>query len=159
MSAVIQEPSLNFRPITEVDLERIMRVENQAYEFPWTSNIFRDCLRVGYNCWLLEEADELICYGVMSVAAGECHILNLCVAPDWQGQNYGQIMLEFLLDAARRFNADTAFLEVRPSNVEAIRLYSRTGFDEVGMRKNYYPARQGREDAIILAKTLLDDLT
>ncbi len=157
MSAVIQEPQLNFRPICEMDLNKIVLVENQAYEFPWTTNIFHDCLYVGYNCWLLEEVDELICYGVMSVAAGECHILNLCVTPERQNQNYGQIMLEFLLDTAKRFNADTAFLEVRPSNGDAIRLYDRAGFAEVGIRKNYYPAKQGREDAIILAKSLLND--
>lgn len=156
MSAVI-ETSLNFRPILEPDLKEVMRIENEAYEFPWSLAIFRDCLRVGYNCWMLEELDEMICYGVMTVAAGECHILNLCVAPDKQRQSYGQIMLEFLLDTAKRFNADTAFLEVRPTNKKAIQLYHNAGFDEVGMRKNYYPARDGREDALILAKTLISD--
>lgn len=159
MSAVIQQPPLNFRPISETDLHEIMLVENDAYEFPWTKNIFRDCLHVGYNCWMLEEGDELICYGVMSVAAGECHILNLCVASERQNQSYGQIMLEFLLDTAKRFNADTAFLEVRPSNKHAIQLYLQAGFSEVGIRKNYYPGKNGREDAMILAKTLVKDIS
>ena len=91
----------------------------------------------------------------MSVAAGECHLLNLCVKPELQNQGYGMLILDYLLDLARMHNADTAFLEVRPSNEFAIKLYQRAGFDEVGVRRNYYPAGFGREDAIILARALI----
>ncbi len=154
MSAVV-EPTLNFRPVCEDDLEQVLNIEDRVYEFPWSKNIFRDCLRVGYNCWLLEEFNTIISYGIMSIAVGECHILNLCVEPQRQNQGYGKVMLEFLLDTAMRFHSDTAFLEVRPSNTSAIQLYLEAGFDEVGIRKGYYPATTGREDGLILAKTLL----
>ena len=154
MSAVF-ETSLNFRPITEQDLEAIMQIETRAYQFPWKKNIFLDCSRVGYECWLLEEDNVMIAYGIMIVAAGECHILNLCVDPHRQNQGYGNMMLEFLLDIAKQKNTDTAFLEVRPSNKHAIQLYQNIGFDEVGIRKNYYPAVNDREDALIFAKNLI----
>lgn len=154
MSAVIQESILNFRPMEEEDLTAVLVVEQAAYEFPWTRTIFRDCLRVGYSCWVLERDGLINAYGVMSVAAGESHILNLCVYPDSQGLGYGTITLEFLLDEARKLNADTAFLEVRPTNEVARRLYEQSGFNEVGIRRNYYPAQHGREDAIIMARAL-----
>jgi len=154
MSAILQTTTPSFRPMAEEDLKAIMMIEESAYTHPWTEMIFRDCLRVGYNCWLMEEDNEVIAYGVMSVAVGECHLLNLCVRPESQHQGYGALLLKFLLDVARDHNADTAFLEVRPSNKVAVRLYQQAGFDEVGIRRNYYPAIIGREDAIILARSL-----
>lgn len=154
MSAVIQESILNFRPMEEEDLTAVLAIEQAAYEFPWTRTIFRDCLRVGYSCWVMERDGLIDAYGVMSVAAGESHILNLCVYPRSQGLGYGTITLEFLLDMARKLNADTAFLEVRPTNQPARRLYEQSGFNEVGIRRNYYPAQYGREDAIIMARSL-----
>jgi ribosomal-protein-alanine N-acetyltransferase len=154
MSAVIQETLLNFRPMIESDMDEIMLIENAVYEFPWTRVIFQDCLRVGYSCWVLEEDDDILAYGVMTIAVGECHILNLCVHKKFQNNGYGRIMLEYLLDQSRRHNAEVAFLEVRPSNEAAIYLYTQSGFNEVGMRRNYYPSSRGREDAIIMAYTL-----
>lgn len=154
MSAVLKNPLIEFRPMNESDLETIMQIEINAYTHPWTEHIFHDCLRVGYCCWVMMRTKTIIGYGVMSVAAGECHLLNLCIHPDEQNQGLGSIMLEKLLAIARKHKADTAFLEVRPSNEYAIRLYRRAGFDEVGMRRNYYPAQFGREDAIIFARTL-----
>ncbi len=154
MSAVF-ETSLNFRPMTEQDFAAVMEIESRAYQFPWKTNIFRDCVNVGYQCWLLEENHEMIGYGIMILAAGECHILNLCVDPNRQNQGFGNMILDFLLDIAKQKNTDTAFLEVRPSNKYAIQLYQNIGFDEVGVRKNYYPAINDREDALIFAKTLI----
>ena len=154
MSAVIQQSILNFRPMEEEDLAAVLAIEQAAYEFPWTRTIFRDCLRVGYSCWVLERDGLIDAYGVMSVAAGESHILNLCVFPGSQGLGYGTIILDFLLDEAQKLNADTAFLEVRPTNQIARRLYDQSGFNEVGIRRNYYTAKYGREDAIIMARSL-----
>lgn len=154
MSAVI-EPNLHFRPISESDLDTIVAVESCAYQFPWSKKIFRDCVRVGYHCWLLEEFNRLVGYGIMTMAAGECHILNLCVKPERQHEGFGAMLMEFLLDTASQFNTDTVFLEVRPSNTYAIKLYQRLGFDEVGIRKDYYPGVPVREDALILAKTII----
>ncbi len=154
MSAVLSDAGYHFRPMCEPDLAAVMEIEQAAYQYPWSHRIFSDCLRVGYSCWVFEDGDHLIGYGIMSVAVGECHILNLCIRPSEQGAGYGRALLEFLLDMARERNADTAFLEVRPSNTSGLSLYRKVGFDEVGMRKNYYPHPRGREDAVILARTL-----
>jgi [ribosomal protein S18]-alanine N-acetyltransferase len=155
MSAVLQDPLLEFRPMTDADLDAILEIELTAYTHPWSEGIFQDCLRVGYCCWALTKDFEIIAYGVMSVAAGECHLLNLCVKPELQRQGYGKLLLESLLELACKHKADTVFLEVRPSNKYAIKLYQHAGFNEVGMRRNYYPAEFGREDAIILARSLI----
>lgn len=155
MSAVIKENLLGFRPMVEEDLHRVMSIEEAAYTFPWTMTIFQDCLRIGYCSWVLERDRHIIAYGVMSIAVGECHILNICVDPDYQNMGHGEMMLDHLLDLAQKHKADMAFLEVRPSNDIARRLYQNKGFDEVGMRRNYYPAPFGREDAVIMALSLV----
>jgi ribosomal-protein-alanine N-acetyltransferase len=154
MSAVISEPGIALRPMQEADLRAVMEVEQAAYSHPWTKGIFRDCLRVGYSCWVILADRRIVGHGVMSVAAGECHLLNLCVHPDWQRRRLGRRMLRRLLAIARRRNADTAFLEVRGSNGAAIRLYESEGFSEVGTRRGYYPHAEGREDAVIMARPL-----
>lgn len=154
MSAILKQPGNHFRPVTEADLPEIMAIEERAYRFPWTPGILRDCLRVGYCCWLLEHDGEIQAYGVMSVAAGEAHILNLCVRPESRRRGFGRKILVWLMDIARRHGADTVLLEVRPSNRAAIRLYEQEGFHEVGQRQHYYPAERGRENALILARSL-----
>lgn len=137
------------------DLEQVMEIENSAYEFPWSEGIFRDCIRVGYSCWVLAADQRILGYCIMSVAQSECHLLNLCVKPSAQGRGIGREMLTQLLDLAST-SADSAFLEVRPSNLAALHLYSTAGFNEIGRRKGYYPAaKNGREDAVILAKALI----
>jgi ribosomal-protein-alanine N-acetyltransferase len=147
------------RPMREVDLAQVVQVEELSYEFPWTLGIFRDCLRVGYDCYVYQGPSGLIGHGVMSVAAGECLILNICVHPGWQRRGLGRQMVEFLLEVARSRKTVMALLEVRMSNTAAHRLYRSLGFNEVGMRHKYYPGRNGREDAIILARELLNDPT
>lgn len=154
MSAVVVFPQPLLRPMTGHDLPAVNKVEDAAYEFPWTLPIFRDCLRVGCHCYVYESPLGILGHGIMSVAAGECHILNICVHPDHQRQGLGEGMVFFLLDIARRKKARIALLEVRMSNTAAYHLYTKLGFDEVGLRKSYYPARHGREDAIILARDL-----
>ena len=137
------------------DLKAVMEVEQSSYEFPWTLPIFRDCLRVGCYCFVYETLEHgIIGHGIMSVAAAECHLLNICIHPDFQRQGLGEGMTLFLLDFARQKKARVALLEVRISNAAAYNLYIKLGFDEVGLRQNYYPARHGREDAIILARDL-----
>ncbi len=154
MSAVVSIPAPRLRPMQEEDLAAVMVVEHAAYPFPWTLAIFRDCLRVGYVCYVYEGPAGPIGHGIMSVAAGECHLLNICIHPDWQRHGLGRSLVEFLLDIAKRHGAKVALLEVRPSNVAGYMLYTRLGFDEIGLRKNYYPAAKGREDAILLARDL-----
>ncbi len=154
MSAVARASIPAFRPMSDEDIEHVLAIEEQANRFPWTRANFQNCLRVGYCCWVMEQDEEIIAYGVMSVAVGESHILNLCVRPESQGLGLGAAILHYLLDLARKHRADNAFLEVRPSNRAAKRLYQTAGFDDVGMRRNYYPAGRGREDAVIMARSL-----
>jgi ribosomal-protein-alanine N-acetyltransferase len=154
MCAVLKDPLLCLRPMTDTDLRSVMAVERAAYEYPWSLGILCDCLQVGYCCWVWQLDRRILGHGVMSVAAGECHLLNICIHPDWQGQGLGRCMLTRLLTVGRRHQADTAFLEVRVSNVVALRLYRGEGFNEVGVRRGYYPHRSGREDALVLAKDL-----
>jgi ribosomal-protein-alanine N-acetyltransferase len=145
------------RPMTEADIDAVMRIELEAYPFPWTTTIFRDCLRAGYACWVLDAGGELMGYGVLSAAAGEAHVLNVCVAPRRQGEGHGRRLMRRLIDLARWHRAERIFLEVRPSNPNAIALYESLGFNEIARRANYYPAKAGREDAIVMALELLPE--
>lgn len=143
------------RPMRQADVEAVVAIEQRAYPFPWTAGIFRDCLRAGHHCWVLEAGGSIIGYGVLSAAAGEAHILNVCIDPDRQGAGLGRRLLRRLVDLARWHHAEQVFLEVRPSNPKAIALYRSEGFNEIGTRPNYYPAAKGREDAIVMAMALL----
>lgn len=150
----IRDPQL--RRITAVDIDAVMVVELSAYPFPWTAGIFADCLRAGHECWLLESRKGVVGYFVMSCAAGEGHLLNLCVAPMHQGHGQGRRLLKQVLALARGHCLQRLFLEVRPSNPQAIALYVSEGFNEIGKRPHYYPAAKGREDGIVMAIELLD---
>lgn len=157
VSAVVSLAQPRLRPMQETDLAAVLEVERSAYAFPWTRAIFRDCLRVGYSCFVYEGGHGLLGHGIMSVAAGECHLLNICIHPEYQRRGLGRALIEFLLKLARQRKARVALLEVRVSNRAAYTLYMKMGFDEIGIRKAYYPARYGREDAIILARDLTLD--
>jgi ribosomal-protein-alanine N-acetyltransferase len=154
MSAILREPALDFRPMQEVDLADVIQIERRSYPYPWTRTIFADCLRVGYSCWVCERQGSIEGYGVISVGAGESHLLNLCVRPEVQQQGIGRKLLKHFISVARRHSAEVIFLEVRPSNRAALALYGKSGFNELGVRKDYYPAPGGREDALILARVL-----
>lgn len=154
MSAILSRQGSSIRPLTINDLDEVMAVETRAYEYPWTVGIFRDCLRVGYCCWCYELDGSIQGYGVMSVAAGESHILNITVRPESQRQGVGLKLMRHFLNLARRHGADIVMLEVRPSNLGAINLYETLGFNEMGRRRNYYPAKDGREDALLLGMSL-----
>ncbi|MBI3562567.1 MAG: ribosomal protein S18-alanine N-acetyltransferase [Gammaproteobacteria bacterium] len=154
MSAVLQ-PQFVLRPMLSTDLEAIVLIEESSYDFPWSYGIFRDCLQVGYSCWVYEVNHRVIAYGVMSQGAGEAHILTLVVREDYRGQGIGRLLLSHLLTLAGQCEVDTVLLEVRPSNHVAISLYQSMGFNEVGVRLNYYPALRGRENAMIMALALI----
>lgn len=145
----------SLRPMREQDVDAVYAVERRAYEFPWTAGIFRDCLRADYIAWVLDVGGAVTGYFLMSLGAGEAHVLNICVAPEQQGHGHGRRLLRSLLHLARSRGAQRVFLEVRPSNRHAIRLYEEEGFNEIGRRPRYYPARDGREDAIVMAIELL----
>lgn len=155
MSAVLKDSQPALRTMCEEDLDQVAAIERRAYPFPWSPGIFRDCLRAGYGCWVMEDAGRVVGYSLLSVAAGEAHILNLCIDPDMQRRGLGQRMLLRLLDLARWHRAQRVFLEVRPSNQAAIALYRAHGFNEIGTRPRYYPGPNGREDAVVMAIELL----
>lgn len=143
-------PEVGIRPMTDADVAAVIAIERASYQFPWSDGIFRDCLRVGYVCRVVTGGNEVIGYGVMSVGAGEAHVLNLCIREKHRCRGVGKRMLNYLLDRAAAAGMNEAFLEVRPSNTAAIRLYQSLGFDQVGTRRGYYQAVGGREDASVL---------
>lgn len=157
--AYVDTDAPSLRPMREADLDAVMAIEQRAYPFPWTRGIFRDCLQANYAMWVVERADgALLGYGVLSIAVGEAHVLNLCSAPGHERQGLGRRMLLALLKIARGHGAQRVFLEVRPSNLRAIALYEQNGFNEIGRRPRYYPAPDNeREDAIVMAMELLAD--
>lgn len=138
------------RSMNEMDLKGVLAIESRSYDFPWTEGVFRDCLRVGYCGRVLYYHGVLAAYGIMAVGGGEAHILNLCVKPEMRSRGHGRYMLNHLLHRARQQEASVAVLEVRSSNIPALSLYEQMGFSKIGMRKGYYPAFGGREDALVL---------
>ena len=145
---------LSYRRMEYDDIDTVMQVETRVYTHPWTERIFKDCIRVGYECWLAMLDESIVGHAVISIAAGECHILNLSVANEFQGHGIGKQFIEFLVNIARNKKANTIMLEVRPSNIAAINCYLATGFNEIGCRRDYYPADNGREDALLFARQI-----
>jgi len=143
------------RRLGAVDLDRIMEMELAAYPYPWTRGIFADCIRVGYDCWGLQAGTNLIGYSIQTRAAGENHLLNLCVAPECQRQGYGSILLDNAIRRARLQGCGCVFLEVRSSNRAGIGLYRNYGFVRIGERPDYYRSDQGKEDAIVMRLELV----
>ncbi len=160
MSSVKQERELaavDIRPMHELDVPVVVAIERAAYQFPWSEGIFRDCLRVGYACRVIEVAGDMAGYGIMSLGAGEAHILNVCIRDEYRCRGLARKILQYLLERARNAGMYEAFLEVRPSNTAAARLYHSLGFEQVGVRRGYYQAAVGREDAAVLRRILLTD--
>ena len=154
MSAVLKPGAARIRPMVESDLDAVHAVERGAYDFPWTRGILSDCLRAGYSCWVIGRRGLIQGHGILQIAAGDCHILNLCIAAQAQGQGLGRKLLGHLIEVAIERRATICLLEVRPTNRAACALYQSAGFNEVGIRRAYYPRGKGREDAVILARNL-----
>lgn len=146
----------HFRRMTDADVEAVLNIEFAAFSHPWTRGIFLDCIKSGYECWLMFLGDQQVGHGVLSAAGDECHLLNLTVKPQSQSNGLGGKLLAHLMRQGGERGAETAFLEVRESNHPAVRLYERFGFNEIGRRRDYYPAVGGREDALVMAYTLID---
>ncbi|HWM41254.1 MAG TPA: ribosomal protein S18-alanine N-acetyltransferase [Burkholderiales bacterium] len=153
MSAVLKgnRPDLpSLAPMREQDLDEVMTIESAIYTHPWTRGNFADSLRAGYECRVLRLGDELLGYFVLMVAAGEAHLLNLSIAAGHQRSGHGSGLLGEAMGLARSQGARSLFLEVRPSNSAAQALYTRFGFRKIAVRRGYYPAHAGREDALVL---------
>ena len=156
MSAILQSPpsEYSFRVMVEDDLDDVIAIEESVYPFPWTRGIFHDCINIGYICRVYLQKEKVIAYSIISVAADESHLLTIVVSKDEQRKGYGKIMLDEMIRVAKIHAANAMYLEVRASNKAAIQLYYDTGFNELGVRDDYYPAEKGREDALVLALDL-----
>lgn len=147
---------VHFRPMLPQDVDAVLEVELAAFSHPWTRGIFLDCIKPGYECWLMFRGERQVGHTVLSVAGDESHLLNITVRPQDQKSGLGTALLDFIIGRAREMGAEVTFLEVRASNHTASRLYERFGFNEIGRRPNYYPAVGGREDALVMAYSLVD---
>jgi len=154
MITPIQDISAETRTMVSSDLAQVSDIERRSYEFPWSHGVFRDCLLAGYICLVLERGDQIAGYCILSVAAGEAHILNLCVDPNCRKLGYGNQLLEEILKRADSAEVKEVFLEVRPSNAGALALYRKKGFRQIAERPAYYQAHDGREDAAVLSLLL-----
>ena len=154
MSAVFKTIEAGFEPMSEARLDEVVAIERRAYGHPWTRGNFADSLRSGYQGQLLCAGETILGYFVAMRGVDEVHLLNITVAPQWQGRGWGRLMLDALALWARGQGAQWLWLEVRTSNVRAQQVYLRYGYRRVGERKNYYPAQHGREDAIVMSYEL-----
>lgn len=154
MNARCDNASVSFVPMQLGHVPAIGIMDRRNYEFAWTDGIFRDCVKAGYICPLAMINDEIVGYGVLQIGADEAHLLNLCIDEPWQRQGLARTLLEHLVEVAVSRKANVMFLEVRPSNTRAVSLYQQSGFNEIGLRKNYYDSRDGREDALVMARYL-----
>ncbi len=157
MITPMEEPPITVREMKYDDLSMVSDIERRSYSFPWSHGVFRDCLLAGYQCISLIREGRVTGYGILSVAAGEAHILNLCIEPELRARGYGERILDELLYRARSASVREIFLEVRPSNETALRLYRKKGFHQISARPAYYQAHDGREDAAVLVKKLVVD--
>ena len=143
-----------YRRLSALDLDAVTAIEEAIYPHPWTRGNFRDSLTAGYHCWIVECGGDIAGYTVVAIAADEAHLLNLSVAAPWQRRGIGREAVNFVARLARDYGAGKILLEVRPSNIAALALYSSTGFSEIAVRRDYYPAGAGREDAVVLQLVL-----
>lgn len=143
-----------FLPLTDADLDWVVREERDLHPFPWTRGNFADSLAAGYSCWLMMADGQRAGYAVVLMVMDEAHLLNISVVRSMQGLGLGRSLLDFVAGTARQRGATQIFLEVRPSNASALALYRNSGFEPISRRKAYYPAPEGREDAIVMRKGL-----
>ena len=153
MNAVLQAQA-SFRPMQESDLDEVARIEPTIFPYPWSRGNFNDSLKSGYECWVYEQQAQILGYAVLMLVLDEAHLHNISIAAPWQGKGHGRQLLAHMMDIARERGALNMFLEVRPSNQSALGLYESMGFNEMAVRRGYYPALNGREDAVLMGASL-----
>lgn len=140
------------------DLQSLLAIEQAVHVVPWNEETFKTCFQAGHTGWVMELDREIIGFIIISMRIDECHILNICIAQDYQRQGYGEQLLKQVLDQAKSARATIVYLEVRKSNEQAIALYRKLHFQQIAERKNYYPTVAGNEDALIFAKMVQDNM-
>lgn len=146
---------MSIRRLFKSDIHKVLAIEEQVHVAPWSLETFEACFESGFDGWVLEIAGKVAGFILISVRAGECHILNICVGREYQYKGWGRKLMEQALTHARRQGIGIAYLEVRRSNSHAINMYKKMQFLPVGERKDYYPGPAGQEDALIFAKSLV----
>lgn len=151
-------PQVEMLPMNPHDLDEVLAIEYRVYPFPWSRGNFADSMSSGYSCWVCRVGGELVGYLVLMLAVDDAHLLNISVADKRQGMGFGARLLRQAMIAGRQGGATALLLEVRPSNEKALALYRHFGFQQIGVRRGYYPAEKGREDALVLSYALLEVL-
>lgn len=151
---IVQMTGVQIRPMQLEDLDAVMQIEPVIYSHPWTRGKFSDSLQSGYSAWVMIIGGHVVGYSLMMMVLDEAHLLNVSVRDDYQKQGFGRALLTHMMDKAKYYQANEMLLEVRASNLAAITLYEAAGFTQIGIRKGYYPAASGREDAVIMKREL-----
>ncbi|MFZ9643021.1 MAG: ribosomal protein S18-alanine N-acetyltransferase [Candidatus Methylopumilus sp.] len=154
MNAQLKPANLSFREMQTSDLDAVMQIETVNFPFPWTAGNFKDSITSGHDCVVLQMDDSIIGYAILMMVLDEAHLLNISVAPSHKGQGLGRHLLDHMMQIGREKGGLNMFLEVRPSNIAAITLYESIGFNEMGVRPGYYPAHNGRENAVLMGVAL-----
>lgn len=146
-----------FRPMTSSDLTSVLAIEQQGYDFPWSQNLFEQSIKSTKYCVVALSGEQVIGYAILSYVVGEAELLNICIDSNHQGKGYAKALLHHLIEHAADKDNHEMYLEVRVTNTPAIHIYEQAGFNEIGRRKNYYPTKAGKEDAILMALPLFKD--
>lgn len=154
MNAQLNQPNVSFREMQIDDLDAVIQIETVNFPFPWTVGNFKDSINSGHICLVLEIDELMIGYAILMMVLDEAHLLNISVSVDWKGKGWGRHLLNHMMQISREQGGLNMFLEVRPSNVSAITLYESIGFNEMGVRPGYYPAHNGRENAVLMGVAL-----
>jgi ribosomal-protein-alanine N-acetyltransferase len=155
MSAVLDSRP-EMLPMNLHDLDEVLVIEYRAYDFPWSRGNFADSLAAGYSCWVCRVGGTLVGYAVVMLAVDDAHLLNISVAEKYQGMGFGGRLLHQAMSVGRQGGATALLLEVRPTNEKALALYRHFGFRQIGVRRGYYPADKGREDAWVFNHPLVE---
>ena len=142
------------RDMTGADLDAVLRIEREVHAHPWTAGNFSDALRSKYQCKVFESDGNMLGYAVLMLAVDESELLDIAIDGARQRQGWGQRLLDEMMVLARHFGMHRMVLEVRASNKAAITLYRKAGFRDIGLRRDYYQAENGREDAILMGREL-----
>ncbi len=134
------------------DLKQVIRIEHEIFLFPWSLINFSDSIKAGYHCRVLVQADtdKVMGYGILMLGPDEAHVLTLGIGVSWQNQGWGGYLLRYFIKFAAQHQMKSVLLDVRQSNIGAANLYQRLGFRQIAVRKGYYPAMCGREDALVM---------
>lgn len=155
MNALVKKPIVTVRLLLEKDLEEVVNIEKASYDFPWTIDVFQNCLKSCDECSVILYNNKICGYGIIAVTAYKAHILNLCIHPSLRNNGLGMQMLTHLTELATTQHAEAIFLEVRPNNKHALAIYAKLDFKVIGKRKDYYLTEFGQEDALVLAKNII----